>query len=75
MLDSSRGHVDLLLLAATTEKPAHGYALVESVRERSDGVFDLAEGTIYPALYRLERQGLVASRWEDGRTRRWRVFA
>jgi PadR family transcriptional regulator PadR len=48
---------------------------VESVRERSDGVFDLAEGTIYPALYRLERQGLVASRWEDGRTRRWRVFA
>jgi PadR family transcriptional regulator PadR len=74
MLESSKGHVDLLLLAALVEEPTHGYGLVEAVRERSGGVFDLAEGTIYPALYRLERQGLIASRWEEGRTRRRRVY-
>jgi DNA-binding PadR family transcriptional regulator len=47
---------------------------VDALRTRSEGVFDLAEGTIYPALYRLERQGLVQSSWEEGRTRRRRVY-
>ena len=74
MLDSSKGHVDLLLLSTLAERPTHGYGLVEALRERSGGVFDLAEGTVYPALYRLERQGLVTSSWEDGRTRRRRVY-
>jgi PadR family transcriptional regulator PadR len=74
MLESSKGHVDLLLLSTLGEEPTHGYGLVEGLRERSGGVFDLAEGTVYPALYRLERQGLVTSRWEDGRTRRRRVY-
>jgi DNA-binding PadR family transcriptional regulator len=74
MLDSSKGHVDVLLLATLAEGPTHGYGLVDAVRERSGGVFDLAEGTVYPALYRLERQGLIASSWEDGRTRRRRVY-
>ena len=52
--------------------PAHGYGLVEALRERSEGAFDLAEGTVYPALYRLERAGLLESRWatEGGRRRR-----
>lgn len=74
MPDAVKGHVDLLLLAALESGPSHGYGLVESLRARSDGVFDLAEGTVYPALYRLERQGLVASEWEPGRTRRRRVY-
>jgi PadR family transcriptional regulator, regulatory protein PadR len=70
--DRLRGHVDFLLLSALEAGPAHGYRLVEIVRERSEGAFDLAEGTVYPSLYRLERKGLVASRWEtvDGRRRR-----
>jgi PadR family transcriptional regulator, regulatory protein PadR len=72
--ESLRGHVDLLLLAVLREMPAHGYALADALRTRSDGAFDLAEGTIYPALYKLERQGLVESSWEDGRTRRRRVY-
>ena len=58
-----KGHADLLLLAALESGPAHGYAIVEAIRSRSGGTFDLAEGTVYPALYRLERRGLLASDW------------
>jgi PadR family transcriptional regulator len=72
--DSLKGHVDLLLLSVLGDAPTHGYGLVEALRERSEGAFDLAEGTVYPALYRLERQGLVESCWEAGRTRRRRVY-
>jgi len=61
-----KGHVDLLVLAALGAGPAHGYAIVDAVRSRSDGAFDLAEGTVYPALYRLERRGLLESGWADG---------
>jgi DNA-binding PadR family transcriptional regulator len=70
--DRLRGHVDVLLLSALESGPAHGYRLAELVRERSDGEFDLPEGTTYPSLYRLERKGLIGSRWEtvDGRRRR-----
>lgn len=70
--ETQKGHVDLLLLSVLERDPAHGYGLVEALRERSEGVFELAEGTIYPALYRLERQGLVASTWDTvgGRKRR-----
>lgn len=61
-----------MLLAVLQTSPLHGYGMVEELRRRSSGQFDLAEGTIYPALHRLERAGLVTSRWEvvDGRRRR-----
>jgi DNA-binding PadR family transcriptional regulator len=70
--DRLRGHVDFLLLSALEVEPAHGYGLAELLRERSDGAFDLPEGTVYPSLYRLERRGVVASSWQtvDGRRRR-----
>jgi DNA-binding PadR family transcriptional regulator len=41
--------------------PRHGYAVIESLRTGSDGTFDLPTGTVYPALHRLERAGLVTS--------------
>jgi DNA-binding PadR family transcriptional regulator len=69
-----KGNVDLLLLAAVGDGDAHGYGIVERVRLRSDGAFRLAEGTVYPALYRLERQGLLASRWDEVGGRRRRVY-
>jgi PadR family transcriptional regulator len=72
--DGLKGHVDLLVLSALAGGPSHGYALAECLRDRSEGEFDLAEGTIYPALYRLERQGLVSSRWDDAGARRRRVY-
>lgn len=74
MREVIRGHVDVLLLAALEDAPAHGYRLVELVRERSGGVFELAEGTVYPSLYRLERKRLVASSWETADGRRRRVY-
>jgi DNA-binding PadR family transcriptional regulator len=69
-----KGHGDLLVLAALSAGPAHGYAIVDTVRERSAGAFDLAEGTVYPALYRLERQGLLESSWSDAGARRRRIY-
>ncbi len=69
-----KGHADLLVLAALAGGPAHGYGIVEAVRMRSAGSFDMAEGTVYPALYRLERQGLLESSWSDVAPRRRRVY-
>jgi DNA-binding PadR family transcriptional regulator len=67
-----KGHLDPLVLAILEDGPAHGYAIIESLRERSGGTFDLPEGTIYPALHRLERAGTLTSRREvvGGRARR-----
>jgi DNA-binding PadR family transcriptional regulator len=70
-----KGHLDLLLLATVAGGPAHGYALVLALRERSGGVFTPAEGTVYPALYRLERSGFLRSRWTTHDGRRRRVYA
>ena len=72
--EALKGHLDLLLLAAVRPGPVHGYAIIESVRERSDGAFDLPEGTVYPALHRLERAGLLSSRWSEDSGRRRRVY-
>lgn len=70
-----RGHLDLLLLATLHRTgPAHGYALIMALRERSDGAFDLPEGTVYPALHRLERDGAVTSSWDVDAPRRRRVY-
>jgi DNA-binding PadR family transcriptional regulator len=70
-----RGHLDLLLLAVLQRTgPTHGYALIAALREQSQGAFDLPEGTVYPALHRLERSGEVASRWSTDAPRRRRVY-
>jgi PadR family transcriptional regulator, regulatory protein PadR len=73
-VDELKGHLDLVILAALTGGPAHGYALIEEIRERSDGVFDLPEGSVYPALYRLEAARLLASRWTTASGRRRRTY-
>jgi PadR family transcriptional regulator PadR len=69
-----KGHVDLLLLSALRQGPLHGYGIVERLRGSSGGAFVLAEGTVYPALYRLERAGLLASEWTTAGGRRRRVY-
>lgn len=73
--ESLRGHLDLLLLAILAAAPLHGYAIIEALRRRSGGLFDLPEGTIYPALHRLEALGLLNSSWQEAAPRRRRVYA
>lgn len=69
-----KGHLDGLLLAVVASGPAHGYGVIAELRERSDGEFDLPEGTIYPALHRLEQAGLLSSSWSTDAPRRRRVY-
>lgn len=72
--DLVRGHLDLLLLAIVADGPVHGYGALEALKQRSDGVFDLPEGSVYPALHRLESAGLLSSSWSTGSGRRRRVY-
>ena len=72
--DVLKGHLDLLLLAVLADEPAHGYAVVERLKHRSRGAFELAEGTVYPALHRLERMGLLTSGWSVAAGRKRRVY-
>ncbi len=66
------GHLDLLVLAVLRNGAKHGYAVIEELRARSDEEFDLPEGTVYPALHRLEKAGCLVSDWSviGGRRRR-----
>ena len=73
--DTLNGQLDPLILATVAEEPAHGYAILQRLKERSSGAFDLAEGTIYPALHRLERDGLLNSTWSTDSGRRRRVYS
>lgn len=70
-----KGNLDLLTLVVLEAAPAHGYEVAERLRQRSDGAFDLPEGTIYPALHRLEARGWVTSSWTLVSGRRRRVYA
>lgn len=69
--DALRGHVDAMLLSVLSDGPVHGYGAVERIRERSGGALDFPSGTVYPALKRLERRGLIEGEWESsGRSKR-----
>jgi transcriptional regulator len=73
-----KGHLEVLLLAAIAAGDAHGYAIIKRLREQSQGLVELREGTLYPALHRLESSDLVTSFWETvaGRQRRmYRITA
>lgn len=70
-----KGNLDLLLLAVLKRGPGHGYDIIRRLTHDSGGRFDLPEGTVYPALHRLENEGWVRSAWDDGGPRRKRVYA
>lgn len=72
--ETLKGHLDFLLLATVAAEPAHGYRIIEELKRRSGGAFDLPEGTVYPALHRLEQSGFLASSWANGSGRRRRVY-
>jgi len=65
--------VEMLILEVAGQGPTYGYELAQTVGERSNGYFELKEGSLYPALHRLERQKLLRSSWReaDGRRRKY----
>jgi transcriptional regulator len=67
------GMVETLLLEIVSNGPSYGYQIAQTVAERSHGFFEFKEGSLYPALHRLERQKLMASFWQeaDGRRRKY----
>lgn len=73
--EALKGHLDLLLLAVLEDGPRHGYAVVEELRRRTGEALELADGTIYPALHRLEKAGLLESSWSEFSGRRRRVYS
>ena len=70
-----RGNTDSLLLYLISESGRiHGYRLIKEIRRRSDGFFHFREGTVYPALHKLESDGLIRGRWQEqpnGQQRRY----
>jgi PadR family transcriptional regulator len=72
--ETLKGHLDGLILATLAAGPTHGYAVIEQLKERSGGAFELAEGTVYPVLHRLEAEGLLASSWSEVAGRKRRVY-
>ena len=64
-----KGNTDTLLLALLQGEAMYGYQIVKEVNARSSGYFAFKEGTLYPALHRLERTRLIEGRWEDTPTK------
>ena len=62
-IDLLQGTLDLLILQTLSRGPNHGYSIAQRIRELSDDVLRIEEGSLYPALYRLEQQGLIESEW------------
>lgn len=63
-LDMRQGSTTILILSLLAEEPMYGYQIVKELGARSGGVFEFKEGTLYPALHRMEQDGLVRSYWE-----------
>jgi PadR family transcriptional regulator, regulatory protein PadR len=72
--DRVKGHLELLVLAVLSTGPTHGYAVINQLRDRSGGELDLPEGSVYPALHRLEDQGALAAEWRVVEGRRRKVY-
>ena len=68
-----KGTLPTLILEALIQEPSHGYRIAQRIKERSEGVLDFREGTLYPALHKLENEGMVESfnGAENGRNRRY----
>jgi transcriptional regulator len=71
-----QGTLDMLVLKALQLEPMHGWGITERIEQWSERVLQLGQGTLYPALYRLERQGLIRSEWKvTANNRRARYYA
>ena len=74
--DLLQGTLDMLVLKALQLEPMHGWGITERIEQWSESVLQLGQGTLYPALYRLERQGFIRSDWKvTQNNRRARYYA
>ena len=62
--ESMKGSTDSLLLCLIAQQPMYGYQINKELKRRSQGYFEFKEGTLYPALHRLERVGLIRGQWQ-----------
>ncbi len=62
--DLLKSNIDSLLLCLVNRKPMYGYQIIKELREQSQGYFQFKEGTLYPALHRLEKGGLIEGEWQ-----------
>ncbi|WP_321471225.1 PadR family transcriptional regulator [uncultured Paludibaculum sp.] len=68
------GTLDMLILKAVSLKPLHGYGVLLRIRQISDEALDIPQGSLYPALYRLEHQELIAAEWAQSDNNRRAKF-
>jgi PadR family transcriptional regulator PadR len=77
--DALRGSLDLLVLKTLSLAPMHGWGISQRVQQLSDGVLEVNQGSLYPALQRLEKAGLITSDWDttdnNRRARYYRITA
>ena len=72
--DLPQGTLDLLILKVVAPGPVHGYAIAQRLEQVSRGVIQVPEGSLYPALHRLENRGLLTADWKETETRREAKF-
>ena len=72
--DLLRGTIDLLVLQVVAKAPLHGYAIGQHIEQLTDEVLQIEQGSLYPALYRLERNGWMKSSWRKTNTNRKAKF-
>lgn len=65
-----QGTLDLLILTTVSDSPRHGYAIAQRLRQISSDVIQVRQGSLYPALHRLERRGLLSPEWRVSETGR-----
>ena len=69
-----QGTLDMLILRAVSQGPLHGYGIIQRIRQLSDEMLAVEQGSLYPALYRMEQKGWVSSKWEVNETGRRAKF-
>jgi PadR family transcriptional regulator, regulatory protein PadR len=73
-VDLLQGTLDMLILKAVSLGPLHGYGVLLRIQQISDGQLEIQQGSLYPALYRLEHQGWIASEWGESDNNRKAKF-
>jgi transcriptional regulator len=68
-IDLLQGTLDMLILRTLLRGPAHGHQIARHIQRTTEEVLQVEHGSLYPALHRLERQGLVSARWETAKDR------